>query len=424
MKGWLTVLLSGLITTIIVIGTGLGRSAHVPTSPARPAPASPARVTGAPVRTFSQWLDYSQVAATSARRWATIARHNDIVVLNSWDYRLIPVLKRANPKVQVWVYKDLSGIRSDDCTTTNGRCGSCARGVMDSGFLSSGMGYCWVLRNYPDWLLRSAATGQRFEFRGYSRIWETDYGNAGYQRQWIRNVLADVRGHGWDGVEIDNALTTADAYGVAAKYPSSPQVQAATYSALREIGPALRRAGVLSVANVGDAMSFPGLWQRWLGPLTGLEQEFYLSGSGQPGAMGNAWQAYQDEVSACVAQRKSCWFHSGGYSTSVASRTSEYALASYLLATDGRQFLAVGNATSAPLARCWALGVPLSSMKQTGLLWRRSFAGGIAVVNPTGTRLHVSLTRSYLDRAGNAVAAVTVGPGSGSVFGTARRGCH
>ena len=51
--------------------------------------------------------------------------------------------------------------------------------------------------------------------------------------RWIRGVLADVRGHGWDGVEIDNALTRADAYGVAAKYPSDATVQAATFSALK-----------------------------------------------------------------------------------------------------------------------------------------------------------------------------------------------
>ena len=31
------------------------------------------------------------------------------------------------------------------------------------------------------------------------------YGNAAYQRQWVQNVLADVRDHGWDGVKVDNA---------------------------------------------------------------------------------------------------------------------------------------------------------------------------------------------------------------------------
>ena len=58
-------------------------------------------------RTFSQWLDAAQVKATTRAQWVTIARDNTIVVLNSWDFRLIPILKQANPDVQVWVYKDL-----------------------------------------------------------------------------------------------------------------------------------------------------------------------------------------------------------------------------------------------------------------------------------------------------------------------------
>ena len=191
-------------------------------------------------------------------------------------------LKRANPKIQVWMYKDLSGIRSDDCRNFQGRCGHCPRGVADSRYLSSGMGYCWVKRHHPRWLLASSETGHPFQFRNYPSIWETDFGNRAYQRQWIHNVLTDVRDHGWSGVEVDNALTTADAYGISGKYPSNSAVQAATYSALRNIGHAMRDAGVASVFNVGDARSFPGLWQRWLRPVDGLEQEFYLGHPGNP----------------------------------------------------------------------------------------------------------------------------------------------
>jgi hypothetical protein len=218
---------------------------------------------------------------------------------------------------------------------------------------------------------------------------------------------------------MDNALTIANAYGVAMKYPSNAAVQTATYSALSEIGPALRRAGVPSVANVGFAQTFPGLWNRWLGPVEGLEQEFYLSGSGQPSVVGNGWQAYQDEISACVAQQKRCWFQSGD---STAPMT-QYALASFLLATDGRQYLAAGAATSRLPTRCLALGAPLSSMQQVGHVWRRSFAGGIAVVNPSQVTVRTSLQRSYFDQAGRAVADITMGPAGGAVLGSTRSGC-
>ena len=104
------------------------------------------------------------------------------MVLNSWDFRLVPVLKKANPKVQVWVYKNLSGVRSDDCTTPSGNCGSCGRDVQDSAYLSSGMGYCWIRRNHPDWLLKRRGHGPAVQFRGFSQIWAADYGNPAYQR--------------------------------------------------------------------------------------------------------------------------------------------------------------------------------------------------------------------------------------------------
>lgn len=370
----------------------------------------------AAVKTFSEWLDEAKIEETTEAQWAAVARDNTIIVLNSRDSRLIPVLKRANPRIQVWVYKDLSGVRSDDCTTPGGSCGACARGVTDSTYLSSGMGYCWVKRHHPGWLLSAAGTGQPLQFNTYPHTWETDYGNPAYQRQWIRNVLADVRSHGWDGVEVDNALTMANAYGVAAKYPTDAAVQAATYSALREIGPALHKAGVASVFNVGYATTFPGLWQRWLRPVDGLEQQSYLSYSIRPNAIGREWDTYEAEVTSCTAQHKSCWFHSGDYSAAVTLQTRQYALASYLLATDGQQFLAAGGMTSTIPGPRLALGGRLSAMYQVSASWRRYFTQGIAIVNPSTSTLLVSLDGTYVNSAGRPVNTVTLGPASGAVL--------
>jgi hypothetical protein len=399
MTGWVAALLAGLAIAGLAGDAATGGQTPLPT-----------------VKTFIQLLDTARVQAMTQGQLATIAHQNEVIVLNSWQFRLIPVLKRANPAVQAWVYKNLSGVRSDDCTTRDGNCGACPAGVMDSGFLSSGMGYCWLKRNHPDWLLHAAGSGQPFEFRGYPHIWETDYGNRAYQRQWIRNVLADVRDHGWDGVELDNALTTADAYGTAAKYPTDTAVQAASYSALRAAGHALRQAGVRSVANVGYATRFPQLWQRWLGPVDGLLQEFYLSSTTQPDAVGDGWDLYENEVSTCAAMHKVCWFHSGTYASAVTPRTRAYALASFLLATDGRQLLSVGDFTSVPLAPRWTMGASLSAMDGMRGSWRRYFAGGVAVVNPTGSSTVADLGGNYLSNAGRPVSAVSLPPASGTVL--------
>jgi len=407
--GWITALLAGLIVILAAVGTAYGLA---PTAPAATARSD----RGIPLKTFSTMLDEAAVEATTEAQWVTIARENTIVVLNSWDYHLIPLLKHANLRIQVWVYKDLSGVRSDDCVTKSGDCGDCGGGITDSARLSSGMGYCWVRRNHPDWLLKAAGTGQPFQFRGYPSIWETNYGSLAYQRQWTSNVLADVRTHGWDGVEVDNALSKANGYGVTAMYPTNAAVQAATYSALREVGPALKDAGVASAFNVGYAMEFPGLWQRWLAPVGGLIQEFYISFSAQPNALGlAAWSQYQDEVSSCAAQHKSCWFHAGIYSRAVTPQTRQYALASYLLANNGQQLLALGDMSSGPDPRRLALGTPLGTMKQIGAAWGRYFSAGIAVVNPSESASTVYLGGSYLDN-GRPVSVVTVGPASGLIL--------
>ena len=412
--GWLRVILAlGLFVAVAVAATDSDLpGAHVPDGP------TPTTA----VKTFSQWLDEAEVQATTKAQWAEVARDSTVIVLNSWDFRLIPVLKRANPKIQVWVYKDLSGVRSDDCTTRGGNCGTCAPGVADKSYLSSGMGYCWVKRYHPDWLLDAVGTRQPLEFKDYPQTWETDYGNPAYLRQWVQNVLADVRDHGWDGVKVDNALTVADAYGVAAKYPTDAAVQAATYSALQQVGHALHDAGVPAVFNVGYATAFPGLWQRWLKPVDGLEDQFYLSFSTQPSAVGAEWDIYEEEVSSCTAQHKSCWFHSGEYSAAVTSQTRQYALASFLLATDGQQLFAVGGVTSRPSGPRLTLGGRLSAMYQVGLSWRRYFTQGIAVVNPSRSTLVVSLEGTYLDNAGRPVNTLTLGPASGAVLGTAQGG--
>ena len=362
--------------------------------------------------TFSEWLDEKQVQKITADEWAAIAWRNSVVVLNSWDFRLIPILKRANPKVKVWVYKDLSGIRSDDCTTSDGRCGNCGPGITDSKYLSSGMGYCSTVHGHARWLLHSALTGRPFEFRNYPNTWATDYGNTSYQRLWIQNVLADVRAHAWDGVAVDNALTTANAYGIAANYRSDSSVQAATFSALERIGKAFRTAGVASVVNVGYATLFPGLWQRWLRPVGGLEQEFYLASPAGPSATGAAWRKYEREIASCAAEHKSCWFKPGGVALSGAGR---YALASYLIAVGGRQL--IGAQDGASVGRpCWQLGPPKGPRARLGLAWRRFFTHGVAIVNPTGESLTVPTGGRYQDRDGRSVNAVTLQPASGAVL--------
>jgi hypothetical protein len=69
-------------------------------APPAPGPSDGPSLAGV-AHAFTELLDEAQVRATTRAQWAAIARANTIVVLNSWDYHLIPVLKRTNPRVGV-----------------------------------------------------------------------------------------------------------------------------------------------------------------------------------------------------------------------------------------------------------------------------------------------------------------------------------
>ena len=62
------------------------------------------------------------------------------------------------------------------------------------------------------------------------------------------------------------------------------------------------------------------------------------------------------------------------------------------------------------------LGGRLSAMYQVGAGWRRYFAQGIAVVNPSTSTLVVSLDGTYVNSAGRPVNTVTLGPASGAIL--------
>ncbi len=303
--------------------------------------------------------------------WSLVAPEHQVIELNAWNYGWIPAIKAANPSARVYVYKDLSSARSDACH--NGS---------DQTDLPTGVGYCWAKANHPDWFL-TGSKGEPLQEAGYPTQYEMDYGNPSYQQQWLDNVRADATAHHFDGVLIDNALTVANAYGVATKYSSDQSVQAATYSMLKAVGPPLQSSGLQVVANVGYATRFPGLWKSWLTTVSGLEQEFFLSSSNKPDVTDPAtWVDYEAEVSDCAAASKVCWFHTGDYSTQISRQLLEYGLASVLMATDGSSHFALGDTNNESPLFYVKLGQANGVMHHVGARWTRNFQHGIVSVDP------------------------------------------
>lgn len=200
--------------------------------------------------------------------------------------------------MSAYVYKDLTSARTDDCVpagsgnqspTTSCITGGfsldnapsqdvCPSSVQDAPNIATGIGFCWIWRNHPDWLLKNT-NGQYLEEANFPASIETDYGNPAYQQQWLTNVLSDLQTNGWTGVFGDNALVTNNDYGIAEKYQTNAAVDTAMGSMLQAVGPGLKSAGFLFVPNVGYMNIEPQLWAQWFPYTTGEMNQHDVGGS-------------------------------------------------------------------------------------------------------------------------------------------------
>jgi Hypothetical glycosyl hydrolase family 15 len=306
-------------------------------------------------------------------RWDEVAPRYGVIVLNAWNSSWIPAIRAANPDVRVYEYKDLTSTRPSACAQS-------ARGAINSG-LPTGVDFCWARAHHPGWFLRRA-NGRLLRERGFPGQYEMDYGNPAYQRQWAANVVQDLTAHGWDGVEIDNALVTHDAYGVSPRYPTDAATQEATGRMLAIVGPAIKAAGKRAVANIGWDTRYPDVWARWLPLLTGAMDEYTWSWSTSIDRNRGDWRIFRAEVRACSAARRQCFFHVGDYERQPAG-TVTFALASYLLFADGRSAFGPGDMwwRRYPATRIDLGGAVTRAHINRSGNWQRDFRGGSVIVD-------------------------------------------
>jgi len=305
--------------------------------------------------------------------WAVVAPHYRAIALNAWNYSWIPAIRGANPSVKVFEYKDLTSTRPGACSQSN-------NGANNSG-LPTGVDYCWAQANHPEWFLHNTAGGLLAE-SGYPSQYEMDYGNPAYQSMWAQNVVQDLTSHGWDGVLIDNALATYDAYGVSPTYPNDQATQTATTVMLSVVGPAIKAAGKLTVANVGYDTKYPSIWAAWLPYLTGLMDEYTWSWDTSVDRSVSDWTIFENEVRSCAAAHDLCWFRVGAYQQQPAA-TVNFAVASYLLDADGSSVLGPGDMLWSNYPELYTtLGAALGAAYINGNgNWQRDFQGGSVIVN-------------------------------------------
>jgi hypothetical protein len=315
------------------------------------------------------------------------------------------------------MYKDMSSTRNGPDNVQGGQ---------DVKPLPTGVGYIEA-QSHPTWFLKDTA-GQRIEWQGWPNHWMMDIGLAAYQSRWLANVEADLTTYGFDGVWIDNNLMTLKYYSPthpSAKYPTDAALQAATRSALANIGPALKRDGYTVVANITDSRNWPGVWADWIQFTSGAHEEMFvkystaaaagmLSDYGPPG-----WKAQVDELPAAAAQHKFTVVMAQGPATDAIG--FRYAFASYMLGHYDGSLFAYGESTPWFPEFSYDLGPALGPYYSLGgSLYRRDFTKGVALVNasPLPSSRIVNLGKIYLDEDNHQVTQITLNQYRGMVLRT------
>jgi putative glycosyl hydrolase-like family 15 (GHL15) protein len=333
----------------------------------------------------------------------TVARRSGYVVLQPWEAAVARTLKRENPHLVVLAYQNF---------------GSMSVGVASDGLSSSGVPFADASNVHHNWFL-STSTGARIQELGYPYLFMADVGDRGYQHRWTADVVRLLRRGPWDGVFMDdvNASPRPEAGSATiAGYPTDAAYERAVGSMLAYAGPRIRAADKLAIANIGDWVDHPAVARSWLRDLDGGMDEQFVKWAPQPGAGYRSvrqWLSQEREVRTTWAMGKR--FLAVTNASAADTHAQLYGWASLLLAARGRASYLAGDAyngtepwLSAYRAR---LGRPLGAMRKgPGGIYRRSFASGLVVVNPTDHGMHVAFGGAF-SGSGLTLARATTLPG-------------
>ena len=183
----------------------------------------------------------------------------------------------------------------------------------------------------------------------------------------------------------------------------------------------LHRARLRFEGNIGGAYTIPGLWVRWASLMDGAMEEAWTDGGTGAAAWLYWFKQELAEATWSEAHHKQLMLHS--YSGTEAG--NRFGLATMLLAANGESTYSLSNTSYGDAMPAWypeyataeRLGAPRGRYTRLPSgVYRRRFAHGLVLVNPSLKVNHVSLSGTYSGSGLAHVSAATLGPTSGLIL--------
>jgi hypothetical protein len=258
--------------------------------------------------------------------------------------------------------------------------------------------FCADLDPHEDWFLHNGAGERLYSVIGESSVWyHMNPGNPGWRAFASQQIARDVVGpnaRGFDGILLDNvelSLTrlktqAQNADGLVHEYVTDESYRTAWGGYLRQVRARVGEDVPLWASLVSDPNS-GATWARYVPHLDGVMSPAFATGY-EP-LTASEWQDNVNQAERAIADGKG--FVGVGIGTQQDEELQRFALASYLLVTDGTDtyFRYMSNETAESVVSLWLypnyefkLGAALGPRTKVGTRWRREFQCGYVEVDP------------------------------------------
>lgn len=335
-----------------------------------------------------------------------------IIIRDSLSYRL-EELREAHPESKILLYKNASFLLDDE-------------GCEFEPLQGSGLSPCqaegredWYLHDSEGERLRSewyeAQTAMNIAEPSYAEAWREEVGSR------LEDAYDDGSGLRYDGVWVDDA-NLYPGHGLDGRIAelTDDEYGPATIDFMTSVSSDLEARGFVVAANVGRDGADPsqlGLAVELAGEVSLFNRESFMRfGDGPFWTEEGDTPGWDEEITLAERiQAAGADFHAITYGSNQDLPLQTYARASFLMAWNGEGgALAFRSPDGSGWVPGWTvdLGEPRGDRYQDGDAWRRDFAEGTAIVNPTGSEMSVMLERPHRPPGGECTGSFSLDPAS------------